>query len=323
MVQNTRAMQREDFDAVWQFEIQGRKFEQIENPFQVGILQSQKCYFLVFYKHGKCAIVLWRGKDQGLLDFKNSVELFKQTKFRLVKNGLRAKGLRSQSTVSHTAKLGVFGSASSESNDPPSLEDFGKSASLFPLSTDGMGGINLKRASNVEDSGGFSLHKKFTFRPIDQVQKTVDPLKLKKEFAINMEPFKRDEHVTEINLRSIIEMDSEPMFFLQGLQGAYIVTTNEYLQREPFESDDGDEQYVMMFQIIGVSGLNQRAREVPPFKTSLTTSGLYLLVTKRRVVMWAGSDYFGNYLSEDWTTKTAKVISDELLTKLIYYYDQS
>ena len=48
---------------MWQFEIQGRKFEQIENPMETGILYSAKCYFLVFYKNGKAAIVLWRGKD--------------------------------------------------------------------------------------------------------------------------------------------------------------------------------------------------------------------------------------------------------------------
>ena len=83
----------------------GRKFEQIENPLKVGILESQKCYFLVFYKGGKAAIILWRGKDQQLLDYASSIQLFKQTKFRLTKNGLRAKGQRSQSNVSSVSKF--------------------------------------------------------------------------------------------------------------------------------------------------------------------------------------------------------------------------
>ena len=58
-----------DFDAIWQFEIIGRKFEQVENPLKVGVLESGKCYFIVFYKQGKTAIALWRGKDQSFLDF--------------------------------------------------------------------------------------------------------------------------------------------------------------------------------------------------------------------------------------------------------------
>jgi len=88
-----------DFDAIWQFEILGRRFEQIENPLKVGVLDSAKCYFVVFFKSGRVAITLWRGKDQTHLDFKKSVKLFKQTKFRLEKAGIRKKGNRSKSNV--------------------------------------------------------------------------------------------------------------------------------------------------------------------------------------------------------------------------------
>ena len=103
------------------------------------------------------------------------------------------------------------------------------------------------------------IHNKFTFRPIDQVQQVRERFKLVKEHSINLEPVKRDEHVTEINLRSMVCMDLEPMYFLQALQGAYIITTNEYLQREPqtFTGQElYDEQYVMMFQLLGVPGIN-------------------------------------------------------------------
>lgn len=93
-----------EFDAIWQFQIHARKFEQVVNPLKVGILESQKCYFLLFYKGGKVSIAMWRGKDQTLLDHPTSVQLFKQTKFRLVKNGLRAKGMRSQSNAKETLK---------------------------------------------------------------------------------------------------------------------------------------------------------------------------------------------------------------------------
>lgn len=59
-----------------------------------------------------------------------------------------------------------------------------------------------------------------------------------------------------------------------------------------------DDQYVMLFQILGIPGLNQRAREVPPFKSSLTTSGLFVLLAQSRIFFWAGSEYFASYLTE-------------------------
>lgn len=52
-----------DFDAIWQFEIIGRKFEQVEDPLRVGVVDASKCYFIVFYRQGRVAITLWRGKD--------------------------------------------------------------------------------------------------------------------------------------------------------------------------------------------------------------------------------------------------------------------
>lgn len=45
---------------------------------------------------------MWRGRDQQFLNFYNSVSLFKQTKFRLTKNGVRAKGNRSLSSAKET-----------------------------------------------------------------------------------------------------------------------------------------------------------------------------------------------------------------------------
>lgn len=57
-----------EFDAIWQFEILSlRKFEHIENPLKVGVFESQKCYFVVFFKDQKASIMMWRGKDQTLL----------------------------------------------------------------------------------------------------------------------------------------------------------------------------------------------------------------------------------------------------------------
>ena len=112
-----------------------------------------------------------------------------------------------------------------------------------------------------------------------------------KEQAMNLEAVKKDETITEINLRSLVAMDMEPMHFLQAFQGSIIVTTNDYMTRDPqtFEGNTHlDDQQVMMFQILGIPGLNQRAREVAPFKSSLTSTGLFMLLSRSRIFFWAG-----------------------------------
>ena len=53
-----------------------------------------------------------------------------------------------------------------------------------------------------------------------------------REHGINLESVKRDDLVTEVNMRSVVKMDNEPMYLLQAFQGSLIVTTNEYLTRE-------------------------------------------------------------------------------------------
>lgn len=79
----------------------------------------------------------------------------------------------------------------------------------------------------------------------------------------------------------------------------------------------------MLFQIVGCAGLNQRAREVPPYKQSLTTSGLFLLLSRGRILFWAGSEYFASYLGEQSFDRFQNLLSEELLTKLVFLYDQS
>ena len=44
----------------------------------------------------------------------------------------------------------------------------------------------------------------------------MDPRKLKRDQGINLESLKRDEHMTEVNLRQIVQMDFEPTSFLQA-----------------------------------------------------------------------------------------------------------
>ena len=63
---------------------------------------------------------------------------------------------------------------------------------------------------------------------------------------------------------------------------------------------------------------------MPPFKTSLTTSGLFVLLSKTRILFWAGSEYYGDYLGEETSTaEFQNLISEELLTKLVFLYQQS
>ena len=135
----------------------GRDFEKVENPLKVGVLQSQKCYFIVFYKGGKAAIMLWRGKDQTSLDFRQSVHLFKKTKFRLDKNTNRGKGQRSKSNASNmSAMIKNNFAASRDNDDSPSLEEVGKNMSMSENpATTGIGslGIDLTDAKRKSESG--------------------------------------------------------------------------------------------------------------------------------------------------------------------------
>lgn len=108
-----------------------------------------------------------------------------------------------------------------------------------------------------------------------------------------------------------------------------MVTTNAYMRRNKQIFDDQleeDEQEIMMFQIIGIHSINQKAREVPPFKSSLTSSGLFIVLTKKRILFWVGSEYYGDYLGEDVIRDEQfyqSLISDELFTKLVDLYDKS
>ena len=111
-------------------------------------MESQKCYFLLFYKCGKVSIVMWRGKDQSLLDFSSSIKLFKQTEFRLQHNDL----------------------PSVDDDETPAFGDIGKGASQSEGLVHGerlAGNQDAKRAVDERDAvTGKEL--KYTFWPIYQ-----------------------------------------------------------------------------------------------------------------------------------------------------------
>lgn len=127
--------------------------------------------------------------------------------------------------------------------------------------------------------------------------------KLVMDRAENLESVKKGETKPyEIALRSLVTMDQEPMHFLQAFQGSLVITTGKYKNRKKqvFSDDfENQESNLMMFQLIGLPNLSQKAREVPPFKTSMTSSGLFVLIGKMRIIFWIGHEYFQCYLTDE------------------------
>jgi hypothetical protein len=80
---------------------------------------------------------------------------------------------------------------------------------------------------------------------------------------------------------------------------------------------------MMMFQLIGVPTLNQVGREVPPKYSSLTSSGLYVLITSTHTYFWIGQEFFSLYLSESTYKQLSHLISNFLMSKLHYLFDKA
>lgn len=92
-------------------------------------------------------------------------------------------------------------------------------------------------------------------------------------------------------------MDQEPLPFLRLFAGQLLLTTGDYKLREPqWFPDESDESYACLFQLIGKASEVQKAKEMPPFRDSLSSSGLYVLLTRGRVWVWAGTEYFMRFV---------------------------
>lgn len=79
-------------EAIWFFEMNGRQFDWIQKPYEIGVFDTNKCYYVVFYKANQIAIYLWLGADQ--TDLKNVAEATKflaETKFRWTENDQNRK----------------------------------------------------------------------------------------------------------------------------------------------------------------------------------------------------------------------------------------
>jgi hypothetical protein len=120
---------------------------------------------------------------------------------------------------------------------------------------------------------------------------------------------------------------------MQVFEGNLVIVTNDFLKRtrftkddaniDNFEMDDGDGHYVMLFELIGVPTLNQKAREKDPFYKSLTTSGLFIMIMNDQVYFWIGADYMSKYLTHENYTSQHQLITNDLLLKLLQIYNKA
>ena len=60
-----------------------------------------------------------------------------------------------------------------------------------------------------------------------------------------------------------------------------------------------------------------------PFKSSLVSSGIFVLVSKYHLFFWIGAEYYSCYLDENTFDSQAQLISEELLAKLVFVYEQA
>ena len=95
--------------------------------------------------------------------------MYKETKFRLVKNGQRAQGVRSQSTRMDVSKF-MHNPLHLSEPGSPGLEDVGRSASQTGqagLSSAALDIAEAKRKSIAVEGPSAQQKLKYTFRPID------------------------------------------------------------------------------------------------------------------------------------------------------------
>lgn len=85
-------------------------------------------------------------------------------------------------------------------------------------------------------------------------------------------------------MRSSVLQDNEPLHFLLLFRGEIIIRTNDY----GIVDNDG-----IMFQLIGMPYISQRAREIPVTYSQLSSAGLFLLLTSDDACyFWIGREYY-------------------------------
>lgn len=99
--------------------------------------------------------------------------------------------------------------------------------------------------------------------------------------------------------------------FTTLFSGAMVVRSFDYVK---YGIDD-EFGIVMLYQLIGAPFINQKAVEVAVEWSSLSTTGLYIMMVDDNIFYWIGRDYFAQY------TTTKFLTSSEMLNKLNYIYE--
>eukprot|EP00347_Sterkiella_histriomuscorum_P002563 403367666 len=303
------------FDQIIMFSLQGSKFElENQDAYDTGVFDASKAYFIVFTKQNLSyssqiikdmhAVYLWRGQDQSQLNLAKAISKFLETEFRSIKLNQQTVSSQFGKRSSLNSTVSPMMMKSSSINQTDDFHKIGQSESLLEQSLP-----KIKKDSCLTPIASLKFAQK----------ENSDQIRVKNMRA------QIDDMAGAINMRTIIMMDYEPQHFLQAFQGSMIIRTNDYLKQIQGADYDGDDQksqnYKIMFQLVGVPCLNQKAREVSPFLESLTSSGLYIVLTTQEVYFWIGQDYFDFYLNEETYQKSSKLIGESLLKKLINLYN--
>lgn len=115
-----------------------------------------------------------------------------------------------------------------------------------------------------------------------------------------------------VSLRSIVSPDNEPHMFTTLFSGSMVVRSFDFLQY----GQNDEYGNVMLYQLIGVPHINQKAVEVPVSWSSLSTTGLYIMLADNLIFFWIGMSYFTKYTTTEYLT------SEQMLKKLNYIYEQ-
>jgi hypothetical protein len=115
-----------------------------------------------------------------------------------------------------------------------------------------------------------------------------------------------------VSMRSIVTPDNEPHCFTTLFSGAMVIRSYDFLKY----GVDNEYGNVMLYQLVGVPYINQKAVEVPVEWASLSTTGLYIMLADDHIFFWIGEDYFSKY------TTTKYLTSEQMLKKLNYIYEE-
>lgn len=286
---------------IFQYEIQGSRYSKAKTGLEKGIFERNTSYFLVIHKKVKNekslgiesnnAIFLWKGTDTYSVN-KNAVEKYIVTPFKSIKTqsgaGPQAMNKRISTFVGTTSSLLKRSSTNFET-----------------INTGGVG--KMQKEQIVTDI-------KEVLTPIYTGKSKFDP---EDALADNVQS-KVSGDTCLVSTRSIITQDNEPNFFTVMFSGSMVVRSFEFYEY----GQDDEYGNVMLFQLIGVPHLNQKAVEVPVKWDSLSLTGLYVLLADEHVYFWIGSIYYNKYLNPKTYNREGYLLSEDMLKKLNYIYDE-